>query len=381
MKTSIPEVDSKTISWLRFPLIMMVLYVHCFGPGEVDMLAMDFSALSGMDCFNIFRVLVTRVLCHVAIPSFFIFSGYLFFRGVKEWNTATYKAKLRSRVKTLLVPYLIWNVLYLIYIKSSSNPFGYVAPFVADMGVGDYFASFWNLIVGETGMTNWLGWPTPNHYPINFPLWYVRDLMALVVFSPLVYWFVKHTKKWGLLLFAICYVTGIWPNYTGIQINGILYFTVGAYLGVHKIDMVEWFRRYRHIIYPIAAALALVTLYFGSIWTTTGARVYKFFVLFGTASTIALAGGLVMRDKVRAVPLLSNCAFFIMALHMIELCQLGDRLYRWAFSPESPLGLTICYIVVPFIVAGMCIAVFALLRKVCPALLKILNGGRVESNG
>ena len=78
MKTTIPEIDSKTIRLLRFPLIIMVLYVHCFGPGEVDMLAMDYSSLSGMDCFNIFRVFVTRVLCHVAIPSFFIISGYLF---------------------------------------------------------------------------------------------------------------------------------------------------------------------------------------------------------------------------------------------------------------------------------------------------------------
>ena len=355
----------------------MVLYVHCFGPGEVDMLAMDYSALSGMDCFNIFRVFVTRVLCHVAIPSFFIFSGYLFFRGTEQWNADTYKAKLRSRVKTLLVPYLIWNVIYLIYIKSSSEPFSYVAPFVQEMNAGDYIASFWNLIVGETGITNWLGQATPNHYPINFPLWYVRDLMVLVMISPLIRLFVKHTRKWGLLLLALCYVSGIWPNYTGIQINGVLYFSVGAYLGVHKIDMVDWFRRYRHIIYPIATVLALITLYFGSIWTTAGLRVYKFFVLFGTASTIALAGGLVLRGKAHIAPILSNCAFFIMAMHMIEICQLSDRIYRLLFSPESAIGLTICYISVPFIVAGLCIAIFVLLKKVCPPLLKLLNGGRV----
>ena len=377
MKTTIPEIDSKTIRLLRFPLIIMVLYVHCFGPGEVDMLAMDYSSLSGMDCFNIFRVFVTRVLCHVAIPSFFIISGYLFFRGTTEWNCEVYTSKLRSRVKTLLIPYLIWNLIYLIYIKSSSNPFDYVAPFVSNMSVGDYFASFWNLIIGETGMTNWLGQPTPNHYPINFPLWYVRDLMVLVVLSPLIRLFVKHTRKWGLLMLALCYVSSIWPNYTGIQINGVLFFSVGAYLGVHQIDMVDWFRRHRRIIYPVAAVLALVTLYFGSIWTTTGLRVYKFFVLFGTASTIALAGGLARQGKANMPALLSNSAFFIMAVHMIEFCQLGDRLYRLIFSPESALGLTICYIVVPFMVAGMCIALFALLKKLCPPLLKLLNGGRV----
>ena len=46
----------------------------------------------------------------VAVPLFFLISGYLFAGGTSE--PGWYAKKVSSRVKSLLVPYVVWNVMY-----------------------------------------------------------------------------------------------------------------------------------------------------------------------------------------------------------------------------------------------------------------------------
>lgn len=52
-------------------------------------------------------------LIETCVPFFFMISGYLFFR---TYNPSKAKIKIVSRIKTLLIPYLIWNLLYMIFV-------------------------------------------------------------------------------------------------------------------------------------------------------------------------------------------------------------------------------------------------------------------------
>ena len=61
-------------------------------------------------------------LLNTCVPSFFMLSGYLFFR---KYQSGMWQSKLTSRIKTLLVPYVIWNVLYTIYMHTI-NSFGLI---------------------------------------------------------------------------------------------------------------------------------------------------------------------------------------------------------------------------------------------------------------
>ena len=45
-----------------------------------------------------------------AVPLFFIISGFLFFRTA--YTQLDVKRKLYNKVHTLLVPYLLWNLIY-----------------------------------------------------------------------------------------------------------------------------------------------------------------------------------------------------------------------------------------------------------------------------
>ena len=103
----------KVFDWLRFPLIVGVVFIHCFGkPFDFD--AVDFAHLSAMDCYNLFRVAVSRVLTHVCVPVFYLISGYLFFIRLEKWDYKVYLDKLKKRCKSLLMPFLIWNSLAIV---------------------------------------------------------------------------------------------------------------------------------------------------------------------------------------------------------------------------------------------------------------------------
>jgi peptidoglycan/LPS O-acetylase OafA/YrhL len=78
--------QSETIDWLRFPLVIFVVFIHSFGlPRTVNMQDINYSALSGMDIYNIIRVMCTNVVTHICNYCFFIFSGFLFFYRIDKW--------------------------------------------------------------------------------------------------------------------------------------------------------------------------------------------------------------------------------------------------------------------------------------------------------
>jgi peptidoglycan/LPS O-acetylase OafA/YrhL len=103
------RLQSNTIDWLRFPLAIAVVFIH-INP-VVDMQGVDYFHFSGMDIYTVAGALISRVLAHVAVPCFFMFSGFLFFYKVRGWNRNIYRNKIKSRLKTLVLPFLLWNVI------------------------------------------------------------------------------------------------------------------------------------------------------------------------------------------------------------------------------------------------------------------------------
>ena len=63
---------------VRLPLIILVTYAHSYGA-----IREGYSLLgSGWDTYEILKILVSQTLVKVAVPTFFIISGYLFFANV-----------------------------------------------------------------------------------------------------------------------------------------------------------------------------------------------------------------------------------------------------------------------------------------------------------
>ena len=100
--------DLKAFHLLRFPLFVLVVYIH----------TMDWNLHnSGPFAWKLYdniRILISGIIGHAAVPTFFIISGYLFFLSKDTFDFETYLSKLKRRFTTLFVPYIIWNSIYIL---------------------------------------------------------------------------------------------------------------------------------------------------------------------------------------------------------------------------------------------------------------------------
>ena len=88
------------ITFIQFLLSVGIVYQH--------------TAWNYREC-NILNLSQTFLffLIETCVPFFFMISGFLFFRTYKP---SKIKEKILSRVRTLLIPYVIWNTIYAVFI-------------------------------------------------------------------------------------------------------------------------------------------------------------------------------------------------------------------------------------------------------------------------
>ena len=106
------ELQSKTIDWLRFPLAVLVVFIHM--DPVLNMQNVNYSHFGWHSLYDVFGTSVSKTLGGIVVPCFFMFSGYLFFNKIKEWNKTVYFAKAKTRLRTLVVPYILFNVVAII---------------------------------------------------------------------------------------------------------------------------------------------------------------------------------------------------------------------------------------------------------------------------
>lgn len=120
----------------------------------------------------------TSVLTDVAVPTFFAMSAFLLFRN---YTINKYWSKLKSRVRSLLIPYFIFSALFLIIAYSVS-----------------YF------LKGEIHFTFRQGAEEFLLARNNPPTWYLRTLFLFVVLSPMFFYLAKLLNLWAISLVSIC---------------------------------------------------------------------------------------------------------------------------------------------------------------------------------
>lgn len=89
--------DSEIIRLLRFPLALLVVLLHAepaidgWSPQSMS------SEYMGANIAGVVMYSLSHILAQVAVPAFFLISGYLFFLKLESWDMAVWKRKLVSR--------------------------------------------------------------------------------------------------------------------------------------------------------------------------------------------------------------------------------------------------------------------------------------------
>lgn len=356
------ELQSKTISFLRFPLTVGVIFIH------FDLIEHPFTyhgVTYGLDRPSWYVFLInffSEVLPQVAVPLFFIISGYLFFRGAEAFDGTAYRRKLLKRGRTLLVPYVLWNlVAYL---------FHALYLFLSGAALGEYLVSPLRIFHNANGGS------IP--YPFDLPMWYVRELMVMVVFSPLVYWLVRRLGGWIVGLLGAAYF--VWqPLVTPEGSWGVLlsqaafFFTWGAWFAIRGENFVGAFRRlpFMPMVYlPVSVADALTR------GEACNLYIHQSGVVVGVVAVVALVAWLLERGRVRVSPTLAASSFFVYAFHTSVLFEVSKAVFVLFRLGDGIASMLVLYVATPLLCATLCVAVYLLLKRFAPALCSLLTGGR-----
>ena len=153
-------------------------------------------------------------LTEVCVPLFYVISGYLYFRNVPlNPQPRWFLDKYRSRFFSLVIPYVIANCIAWLC-------FYFAIKEVPSM-VSGFFGDSWK----DPVFVFWTG-------PVNMSLWFVRELILVVLLSPAVFLLVRYTRWWGVLALGLLWAFKIGPA-------PLFFFSLGACEGVWKIAPVE----------------------------------------------------------------------------------------------------------------------------------------------
>ena len=307
------------ISALRLPLIVLVTYAHSYGG-----VAEGYSLIgSGWDSYEVLKIVMSQTLVKVAMPTFFVMSGYLFFANVEKFNKEIYQQKLWRRIKTLLIPYIIWNLLMAAKLKMFS------------------LSIFWT--------------------PANMPLWFLRDLMIVSLLTPIIYIGVKKLGYWLFVLLLPIYLTGIWAIQPGLNPYAICFFTLGAFLSIREMNLIDTCLKLEKSAYTLTIVLALVMIL--SYPSVAYSLLLLCFRVVSVMAAFCLAYRIFSRTDKRIPKTVCDASYFIFLAHYVFFFSLIDDTFFSLFGMSMP-SLCIHYLLCPLLKVAIFIATYYLYRRV-----------------
>lgn len=341
------ETKNLAIDALRLPLIILVVFIH-MNP--------TFDSVG-------YWGLTINTIAQVAVPCFFVIAGY-FFVGNKLLTLEMYKVKLKKRVVTLLIPYLLWNLVPSL-VLIGGNLFSIVFRGKSTEDLMTFLTDLWNDGVWH------LWWNKVNGMPSDSPLWFLRDLIVMCVLAPLFYYLIKKWGKFTIVVWFLLYMLlpASWKNLPGISLTAIFFFNIGLYLKFNGINLVSKSGKY-HSFGVVTAFILLVLI----VLFKDQGDLYPLFITMGTFSSFVLIGW-AKPSVVKCLAKFSPTIFFVYAIHQtFVLAYMGRMVGR--LLPDSYVGDVLHYLIVPFIATAICMVIYYLLELVTPRLLKVLCGGR-----
>lgn len=344
------------IEVLRFPLMILVVFIHVI-PSEIHPVKLSFDLNS---IYTLFSELISHHIGRIAVPCFFLFSGYFFFLKIETLDSRVYIKQIEKRLYTLLIPYLLWNLLFVFVVLLKNYIFSTLGRTPDDMYIQIQQSSLYDIFWRD---------------PFVFPLWYLRDLICMVVLSPVFYLLFKYTKGLGLLLIVILYLMVWESNVPGLSTTAFMFFGIGAFTGMNRMDLTAFWGNYRIPKLLIAVLFLGLATYFAV--THYYEFFIRFFIPFGIIATLGLGNLLAKMPRLKPHLLrLSSSVFFIYAVHEIYIINwLKGGFSKLSFS-FTGWGKLVAYFAIPVLCLLICFCLYKFMEKVLPGLLRVLTGGR-----
>lgn len=308
----------------------------------------------------------SNVLIISGLPAFFFLSGY-FAAGKSNavLTLAGYRDFMLKKVRSLMVPYLAWNLFFIVFYIALASCF----PRLSDR-------------VGQKGLTTVSGFLDSllglSSRPIDSPLWFVRDLFLIFCCMPVIVWTLKRIKWiWPILLVAFVMFPSIFGRILWGNWYSIFCLTAGLWVGMVKFDL-HRLEKYCKYLMPVWVLASIAHFVYWRHCGTYHADI-KCTLAFFALSIVTWMSMLKLTERFDGswfARFVTPASFFIFGGHFL-VCSCCLHVVAGKV-PDAPWKLAALYAVFLCIGVPLLLALYQLGKKFCPRVLSVFVGGRVE---
>jgi len=341
---------SNTIAWLRFPLIFLIIMLHCYSvqrmEGEHELY---FKAVYPFALW----------LGETGVPGFFLISGFLFFFSKKS-----YVEKLRSRLHTLFIPYVLWNLLLLLlYVIAYAfgHPQDINGKNIVEYSFIDYVRLFWDRGSYDNG----------NFVPILCPLWYIRNLIIMSIISPLLFYIIRYVRELFLIIVAVWWMST--PHNAFIS-QTILFFSLGAYFAILDMNPLEITEKKKGLFLTLFAVFAIGDI-ISHVYISTpiNLQIHRISLILNISALLLLGDWCVRHGYTSKF--LPNAAFIVFCIHY-PIVVILRKFCLTQYADASDTVHILLYFSCVVISTVLSLTIYQILNHFFPKVMNILSGNR-----
>lgn len=344
---------SQKIRIVSFLSMIMVVLLHSYNinikhSGQILYLEKDINW--------IVQNFVSNGITRIAVPIFFFISGYLFVIG-SNLTSYDFIVKIKKRVRTLVIPYLFWTLFGLLFYYILQS-FPQSQSFFTKKLIKYY---------------NLLEWFNAIFYePIPYQLWFLRDLIIMVLMSPIICFLVKKAKYIYLIIIFVFWFLD--KDSVILSSEALLFFSAGIFVGIYNPKLLEVKRK---TVLPLIWLLILVVKTYAGYknWKFIELYLLKVSILIGIISFWQLYD-ILWKNKA-AINILSKYAwssFFLYVFHEPIMTIVKKGIFY--ALPKISLSYFLVYLLAPILTIGIGISVAWLLKNRLSFVYQFVTGSR-----
>lgn len=354
------SIESEIISRLRWPLMALVVLIHSDVVQVVDykwggqILAPEVYPIYGF-----IRYFLCDVVGRIAVPVFFLISGFLFFRWTNDFSLAVYKKKIFRRIQSLLVPYIFWNTIYIL-------AFIVLGVFSKDSAFDIYRQFDLMTILKQLRIA-----------PPCFQFWFLRDLMVMCLCTLFMEPIIKRMKIIAPAILLIMWLGKMWPSVPGFSPQSCTFFLLGAYVGIHRVELPEKIRKpsgkILAILLVVYVVLGLIETYLCD--TIISDYLHNFNIVVGMTVCLELTAYSVNKSVFNIPSYITASSFFIYGYHGLFVKMLRNFILP-IVKPCSDMSFLGIFAIDFIVTISLGVFLYHLANRMIPRTTALFCGGR-----
>jgi peptidoglycan/LPS O-acetylase OafA/YrhL len=294
-----------------------------------------------------------RGLASLAVPLFFCISGFLLLRKL-ELTPAGYARLMGRKLVSIGIPFLLFNAIWVVWFLWIGS--------IAQFGGRSY-------LLGAGIWAKLFGYGTS---PLNYPLWFLQELLKVFALTPVFLLFFQRLPRAGLALLLVLWFVERPADEYGFC-GFAFWFNLGGLLARSRVSVGDTARLDRIVLPLFAVATLAVGL---APWLTEDVVIYaagkRLYQMLGVAGLWCLSRQAWLKDS-GLLHRLAALSFFIFLTHEPTVSVLQTRLLS-VWTPTTAAGQSLAFVLPGLAAIGLLYWLGRGLSRFTPGLYAVLTG-------